>query len=87
MQKDMLDVLAQARNSNEFIELIPKALAVMRTYVAALRTHKIPTEDLVVEKRLSRMPNEYRNLVPQAIAARHCSKKAGRFMPGRVSAS
>jgi len=47
----------------------------MRTYVSALRTHNIPTEELVIEKRLSKMPNEYRNLVPQAIAAKHLTKE------------
>ena len=82
-QKDMLDVLAQARDSREFIELVPKALAVMRTYVSALRMHKIPTEQLVVEKRLSKMPNEYRNLVPQAIAARHLIKEGGTVHAGQ----
>ncbi len=82
-QKDMLDVLAQARNSREFIEHVPKALAVMRTYVSALRTHKIPTEELVVEKRLSKMPNEYSNLVPQAIAARHLLKEGGTVHAGQ----
>lgn len=82
-QKDMLDILAQARDSREFIELVPKALAVMRTYVSALRMHKIPTEQLVVEKRLSKMPNEYRNLVPQAIAARHLIKEGGTVHAGQ----
>ncbi len=55
----------------------------MRTYVAALRRHQIPTEELVVEKRLSKMPNEYRNLVPQAIAARHLIKEGETIHAGQ----
>jgi len=82
-QKDMLNVLAQTNDSRDFIEHVPKALAVMRTYVAALRTHKIPTEELVVEKRLSKMPNEYSNLVPQAIAARHLIKEGETIHAGQ----
>jgi DNA polymerase elongation subunit (family B) len=82
-QKEMLDVLAQARDSREFIELVPEALAVMRAYVSALKMHKIPTRELVLEKRLSKMPNEYRNLVPQAIAARHLLKEGGKIHAGQ----
>ena len=47
------------------------------------RAHKIPTEELVVAKRLSKMPNEYRNLVPQAIAARHLLKEGGTVHAGQ----
>ena len=82
-QKEMLEVLAQARDSQEFMEQVPKALAVMRTYVSALRIHKIPTEELVIEKRLSKMPNEYRNLVPQATAARHLIKEGETIHAGQ----
>ena len=82
-QKDMLNVLAQARDSRDFIEHIPKALGVMKTYVSALRMHKIPTEKLIVEKRLSKTPNEYSNLVPQAIAAEHLIKEGETIHAGQ----
>jgi DNA polymerase-2 len=70
-QADMLNVLSKANNSSEFMTLIPQALGIMRSYLAMLRTGKVPLEELVIEKRLSKMPNEYANLVPQAIAAGH----------------
>lgn len=82
-QREMLDALAQARDSRKFIEIVPEALAVMRAYVSALNMHKIPTRELVLEKRLSKMPNEYRNLVPQAIAARHLLKEGGEVHAGQ----
>lgn len=70
-QTDMLNVLSKARNSSEFMTLIPEVLGVMKSYVTMLRTGKVPGEELVIEKRLSKMPDEYTSLVPQAIAARH----------------
>jgi len=74
-QTDMLTLLSQAKDSEEFKELIPEALAVVRSYVSALRTRKVPVEQLVVEKRLSKALNEYTNLVPQAIAAAHLARE------------
>lgn len=70
-QTDMLTILSKANNTAEFMALIPEALAVVRSYVHLIRTSSVPVEELVIEKRLSKNPNEYRNIVPQAIAARH----------------
>jgi DNA polymerase elongation subunit (family B) len=74
-QTDMLAVLSQAKDSEEFKELIPKTLAVVKSYLSALRMHKVPIEQLIVEKRLSKTLNEYTNLVPQAIAATHLARE------------
>ncbi len=70
-QADMLNVLSKARNSSEFMTMVPQTLGIMKSYVTMLRAGKVPVEELVIEKRLSKMPDEYANLVPQAIAARH----------------
>jgi DNA polymerase elongation subunit (family B) len=83
-QNDMLTVLSQASNSGGFKELIPKALAVMRSYVSAIRMHKVPVGELVVEKRLSKMPNEYTNLTPQAIAAMHLTREGQEMHAGQT---
>jgi DNA polymerase I len=74
-QADMLNVLSKASNSSEFMTLIPQVLQVMKSYVTQLRNGKVPTEELVIEKRLSKMPNEYKNLVSQVIAARQLVKE------------
>jgi len=74
-QTDMLAVLSQAKDSEEFKELIPKTLAVVKSYLSALRMHKVPIEQLIVEKRLSKALNEYTNIVPQAIAATHLARE------------
>jgi DNA polymerase elongation subunit (family B) len=82
-QSDMLTVLSQANNSHEFRILIPKALAVMKHYVMLLRTGRVPTEELIIEKRLSKAPEEYSNLVEQAIAAVHLVRKGGSIHAGQ----
>ena len=84
-QTDVLTTLSKANNSEEFMALIPEVLAVVKSYVDLIRTGNIPVEELVIEKRLSKNPNEYRNLVPQAIAAKHLARKAWRYTPGKQS--
>jgi DNA polymerase-2 len=74
-QRDMLSILSVADNSEEYKVLMPKALGLINRYLSLLRTGKVPIEDLVIEKRLSKTPSEYSNHVPQAIAARGLVKE------------
>jgi DNA polymerase elongation subunit (family B) len=83
-QSDMLTMLSQAEDSQEFKELIPKTLAIVKSYVSALRTHRVPIDQLVVEKRLSKGTNEYTNLVPQAIAAAHLAREGQETQAGQT---
>jgi DNA polymerase-2 len=82
-QAGMLSILSAADNSYAFRVLVPRALDVMKHYVSLLRTGKVPIKDLVIEKRLSKMPSEYSNLVPQAIAARHLVKEGSDVHAGQ----
>ena len=82
-QTDTLSVLSQANNSHEFRELMPKALRVMKQYVSLLTTGNVPVEELVIEKRLSKSPSEYTNLVPQAIAAQHLVREGSKVHAGQ----
>jgi DNA polymerase elongation subunit (family B) len=83
-QSDMLTVLSQAEDSQEFKKLIPKTLAIVKSYISALRTRKVPIEQLVVEKRLSKDTSEYTNLIPQAIAAAHLSREGQDIHAGQT---
>ncbi len=83
-QTDMLTVLSKADNSEEFMALIPEALVVVKSYVHLIRTGTVPVEELMIEKRLSKNPNEYRNLVPQAIAARHLAAEGMEVHAGQT---
>jgi DNA polymerase elongation subunit (family B) len=82
-QSDMLAVLSQANNSHEFRMLIPKALTVMKRYAMLLRAGRVPIEDLIIEKRLSKAPEEYDNQVEQAIAAVHLAEESGSIHAGQ----
>ena len=82
-QEEMLGVFSKANNSSEFKLLIPKALNVLERYAILLRKRKVPLEDLVIEKNLSKDLGEYTHKVPQAIAARHLVKEGGTVHAGQ----
>lgn len=83
-QTDMLTVFSKAGNSEEFVALIPEALTVVRSYIHLIRTGDVPVEELVIEKRLSKNLNEYQNLVPQAIAAKHLASEGMKVHAGQT---
>src|SRR3989454_6298890 len=82
-QDKMLKVFSKASDSQEFHELVPEALKVLIEHVSMVRQDKIPIEDLVVVKSLSKKPGEYTNLVPQAIAARQIQREGGSVHGGQ----
>ena len=77
-QREILDILSRASNSIEVRELFPEALDLARKYVDLIRTGKAPAEKLVLERRLSKSPEEYASLSHQAIAAQQLGK-VGRY--------
>lgn len=78
-QKEILTLLSGASNSTEFRELIPSALEMARKYIRLIRTGQVPVEKLVLEKRLSKSPEEYKSLSHQAIAAQQLHRE-GRYI-------
>jgi len=83
-QSDMLALFAHARNSEEFKALIPEALTLVRSYADMIRDGAVPISELTIEKRLSKNPSEYRNMVPQAIAAQHLDREGGEVHAGQA---
>lgn len=83
-QIDMIMVLAKARNSKEFIDRIPEALNVLRNYVKRLIEGNVPTEDLLIAKRLSLHPSKYAHDVLQAIAAKQLLKEGVEVSAGQT---
>ncbi len=80
----MLDLLAKAENSQEFKALIPEALTIVKSYANLLQQGSVPVEDLAIEKRLSKNPSEYRNMVPQSIAAQHLVREGMKIHAGQT---
>jgi DNA polymerase-2 len=74
-QTRMLEVLAEARNSRQFLEKIPDALRVLRDYRQRLLAGEIPVWDMIITKHLSKDPGSYRQMVSQVIAAKQLLKE------------
>jgi DNA polymerase elongation subunit (family B) len=74
-QMRMIEVLAEARNSQEFVRKIPECLRVVREYRRRLLAGEVPVWDLIVKKHLSKNPDEYKQMVSQAIAAKQLLKE------------
>jgi DNA polymerase elongation subunit (family B) len=83
-QSDMLTVLSKAEDSEEFKALIPQAINVVKSYANLIREGAVPVEELTIEKRLSKNPNEYRNMVPQTIAAKHLVEEGVEIHAGQT---
>jgi len=69
-QDEIIEELAKARNSQEFIQRIPDSLSVLRRYAKRIVNREVGLSDLVVSKQLSKDPGQYMNDVNQAIVAR-----------------
>jgi len=48
-----------------------------------VRERRVPLEELLIAKNLSKNPDEYSKLVPQAIAAKLLAKEGGRVHAGQ----
>jgi DNA polymerase-2 len=82
-QTEMLAILKEADNSQEFTALIPQVLNTLREYASKLRSGTVPIEELVITKNLSKMPSEYTHRVPQAIAAQCLINEGGAVHAGQ----
>ena len=82
-QSDVLALFAHAENSCEFMALIPEALSIIKSYINTIRDGAVPIDELTIEKRLSKNPNEYQNMVPQAIAAQHLNHEGREVHAGQ----
>ena len=82
-QTQMLAVLSKADNAQEFRELIPEALKLLKNYVSILRKGSVPIKDLVITRSMSKEPGEYTHRVPQGIAAKHLINEGGSVHAGQ----
>jgi DNA polymerase-2 len=82
-QEDMLSILSQAEDSEQFKALIPNALKTVEEYAGKLRNSQIPIKDLVITRSLSKEPGEYSHKFPQAIAAQLLKSEGGSVHAGQ----
>lgn len=60
-QNEILELMASGNNINEVKGLLGKVVDMFHNYVQLLKDKKVPLEELVFTKRLSRNSNEYQN--------------------------
>jgi DNA polymerase elongation subunit (family B) len=82
-QTRMLEVLAEARNSREFVEKIPDALKVLRGFREKLLAGEVSVWDLIITKHLSKDPKRYKQMVSQVIAAKQLMKEGVEVAAGK----
>lgn len=82
-QNEMLEVLAEAKNTREFVKKIPDALRIVQEYRERLLMGKVPVWDLIITKHLSKNLKEYKQMVSQVIAAKQLLKDGVEVAAGK----
>lgn len=73
--REMIRVLAEAKNTEEFYARLPSAYKVVERYIQLLRSGAVSSEELAIRKHLSQDPDEYKHRVLQAVAAHQLAKE------------
>ena len=81
-QMEMINVLAKANDSADFMEKIPEVFEIVRAYRKRLLEREIPVWDLIIKKRLSKNPKYYLQHVSQVIAAEQLAKEGADIHAG-----
>ncbi len=81
-QMEMINVFSTVNNSKEFMQKIPEALNVVKSYRQRLIDGEIPIADLIISKHLSKNPKHYKQIVSQVIAAKQLIKEGSEVHAG-----
>lgn len=84
MQREVLAVLAEARDRESYRRKLAEAHAHLARYVEALASGAVALEDLVISKRLTRSPRDYRKASLTAIAAQQLYGRGVELRPGQT---
>jgi DNA polymerase elongation subunit (family B) len=82
-QTKMLEVLAEAKNSREFLDKISEALKILREYRQKLLAGEVSIWDLIITKHMSKDPKNYKQMVSQVIAAKQLMKEGAEVVAGK----
>lgn len=81
-QQEMLDCLAQAGNAAEFFARVPKVLEILKRHVEEIREGRVPFEELIITRTLSKDPMQYVREDAGAIAAKTLARAGVALHPG-----
>ena len=84
MQQEALRILAEAHDFHSYNLKLEEAREVLTRYLARLETGSVPLEDLVISRRLTRAPDQYKHANATAIAARQLDRAGVRLRPGEI---
>ena len=82
-QMSMIKTLARANDKAGFLERIPDAYAICRSYIDRLHDEDVDIRDLILNNTLTREPNEYRATSRAAIVAQQLVKAGKELHAGQ----
>jgi len=82
MQREVLAILAEARDFSTYCNKLREAREVYERYQERLRDGSVAAEELVIRKRLTKAPGNYQKNSSTAIAARQLDRAGVKLRPG-----
>jgi hypothetical protein len=82
MQRQVLAILAEARDFSTYCDKLHEAREVYERYQERLRDGSVAAEELVIRKRLTKAPASYQKNSSTAIAARQLDRAGVKLRPG-----
>ena len=83
IQREMLDLLADAPNAGQLADQLPRVHTLLQDRLSALRQRKIPLEELLISQKISRSLEEYKVPSPAARAAAQLAAIDKNLIPGQ----
>jgi DNA polymerase II len=84
MQQQVLEVLAEVRNFESYCARLEEARRILDVYLDRLADGSMGVEDLIISKRLTRVPEAYRKDTATAIVARQLDRSGVKLRPGET---
>ena len=84
MQREALEVLAEAHDFESYGRKLLEAREVLARYLAQLEAGNVNLEELVINRRLTRSPGDYRQASSTAIAAKQLERSGVKLRPGET---
>jgi DNA polymerase-2 len=83
VQQELLDLLADAPNTGQLVDQLPRVHTLLQARLSALRQRKIPLEELLISQKISRSLEEYKVPSPAARAAAQLAAFGKHLIPGQ----
>jgi DNA polymerase II len=84
MQRQALGILAEARDFAGYCRKLEEAREVLRHAIERLETGSVAIEELVIRRRLTRAPNDYRQNNATSIVAKQLDRSGVALRPGEM---